>query len=99
MSRLAIALALALAASACGGGNNGAASPTSPSVQSAPRSTFTVSGMVVGQAGVPLEGAPVQVASQQGVTDSNGYYSLSAVPSSYGAASAIKVGYAAGLKL
>jgi len=98
MSRLFVALALALSVSACGG-NNDLATPSSPSVQSAPRSTFTVSGVVSGQGGAPVEGARVQVASQQGMSDGSGFYSLTGVPSSYGGTTAIKAGYAAGRKI
>jgi hypothetical protein len=98
MNRLAVALAVALGVSACGSDDTGVASPTSPSAQR-PDTTFTVSGVVSGQGGAPVEGARVQVASQQGVTDSTGHYSLSGVPSSYGGTSAIKAGYAASRKI
>jgi hypothetical protein len=94
MSRLTTVLTLALVVSACGG-SNGSSTPTSPTVPRPPDPTFTVSGVVVGQGSAPVEGAQVRVASQQGTTDGNGYYSLSGVPRSYGGVSAVKAGYAA----
>jgi len=93
MSRLSVVLPLALMVSACGGGY-GSVAPTSPTAPRPPEPTFTVSGVVVGQGSAPVEGAQVRVASQSGMTDVNGYYSLTGVPSSYGAASAVKAGYA-----
>src|SRR5688572_22674271 len=93
MYRLSLAATLGLAIAACGGGNV-APAPTSPSVL-APDPTFTVSGVVVGQGGVPLDGVSVRVAGKQGATDGSGHYSLLGVPRSYGGASAVKAGYAA----
>jgi hypothetical protein len=87
-----VAPALALMMAACGG-NNPSQNPASPSIP--PDPTFTVSGLVVGQGGAPIEGAKVFVAGKQGTTDGNGYYSLQEVPRSYGGASAVKAGYAA----
>jgi hypothetical protein len=77
---------------ACGG-NPPSQNPISPS--GPPDPTFTVSGLVVGQGGAPIEGAKIFVAGKQGTTDGNGNYSLHEVPRSYGAASAVKAGYAA----
>jgi hypothetical protein len=93
MFRLCLVLTLSIIVSACGGSND-TASPTSPSVPHPPDPTFTVSGVVFGQAGAPVEGAQVRVAGQHGTSDGNGYYSLPGVPASYGGASAVKAGYA-----
>jgi len=93
MYRLTLTATLGLVMTACSGGNVVPA-PTSPTVL-APDPTFTVSGVVVGQAGVPVEGVSVRVASKQATTDGSGRYTLLEVPRSYGAASAVKAGYAA----
>jgi hypothetical protein len=87
-----VASTLALMMAACGG-NNPSQNPVSPSVP--PDQTFTVSGLVVGQGGAPIEGAKIFVAGKQGTTDGNGYFGLPEVPRSYGGASAVKAGYAA----
>ena len=68
--------------------------PTSPTAPRPPDPTFTVSGVVVGQGSAPVEGAQVRMGGQSGLTDGNGYYSLTGGPSSYGGAYAVKVGYA-----
>ena len=94
MSRLSIVLSLAVLASACGGSSD-ALSPTSPSVARAADQAFTVSGVVVGQGGTPIEGVEVRIAGRQGLSDGNGNYNLQNVPASYGGASAVKAGYAA----
>ena len=98
MSRLSVVVTLALVVSACGG-SNGAATPVSPTTPRPPDPTFTVSGVVVGQGSAPVEGAQVRVAGQSGTSDSNGYYSLTGVPGSYGGVSALKAGYAAARKI
>ena len=98
MNRLSVVVTLALVVSACGG-NNGGATPISPTAPRPPDPTFTVSGVVVGQGSAPVEGAQVRVADQSGTTDGNGYYSLTGVPGSYGGVSAIKTGYAAARKI
>ena len=98
MNRLSVVVTLALVVSACGG-NNGGATPISPTAPRPPDPTFTVSGVVVGQGSAPVEGAQVRVAGQSGTTDGNGYYSLTGVPGSYGGVSAIKTGYAAARKI
>ena len=93
MNRLPVLMpTVALMMAACGG-NIPLQNPLSPSVPRDP--TFTVSGLVVGQGGAPVEGANVFVAGKQGTTDANGHYSLQEVPRSYGGASAVKTGYAA----
>ena len=72
---------------------------TSPSVQRPPDATFTVSGVVSGQGGLPVKGAQVRIAGKEGTSDGRGDYRLSGVPSSYGGTTAIKAGYAAGRKI
>ena len=92
MFRLNLAVAIGFLMTACGG--NAVPAPTSPSVLT-PDPTFTVSGVIVGQGGVPVEGVLVRVAGKQGTTDGSGHYTLLGVPRSYGGASAVKAGYAA----
>jgi hypothetical protein len=96
MPRVFVVVSFVVATAACGDGR--AIAPTSPTQTPPPDPTFTVSGAVVGQTptgSAPLEGVRVFVAGQYGTTDGNGYYSLPTVPRSYGAASAVKAGYAA----
>jgi hypothetical protein len=94
--RFAAILVLTLAIAACGGGSS--AAPSSLTTTQPPDPTYTVSGVVIGQTrtgSAPVEGVLVRVAGQSGITDGNGYYSLSGVPASYGGVSAVKAGYAA----
>src|SRR6185436_11162625 len=96
MTRLLTAVSAAMLTGACGGGPP--IGPTAPTQAPSSEPTFTVSGVVVGQTptgSAPVEGVQVRVAGQHGTTDANGYYSLSGVTRSYGAASAVKAGYAA----
>jgi hypothetical protein len=92
MNRLSV-LALAVTTVACGE-SNALLNPIAPSVAPA-NPTFTVSGTVFEQVGVPVEGVRVQVAGRQGTTDGNGNYTLLEVPRSSGGALAVKAGYAA----
>src|SRR5688572_15785435 len=78
MNRLSMVVTLAVTLAACGDSNR-SLNPYSPSVV-LPNPTFTVSGTVFGQGGVPLEGVKVQVAGRQGTTDGNGNYTLLEVP-------------------
>jgi len=96
MTRLVTAVSFAMLTGACGGGPP--IGPTAPTQAPSSEPTFTVSGVVVAQTptgSAPVEGVQVRVAGQHGTTDGNGYYSLPGVPKSYGAASAVKAGYAA----
>lgn len=96
MTRLVFAVSLGMLTVACSGGRS--IGPTSPTQTRSPDTTFTVAGMAVGQTpagSAPLEGVEVRVAGQRGTTDGDGYYRLSGVPRSSGAASAVKAGYAA----
>ena len=92
MNRLSV-LALAVTTVACGE-SNALLNPIAPSVAPA-NPTFTVSGTVFEQVGVPVEGVRVQVAGRQGTTDGNGNYTLLEVPRLSGGALAVKAGYAA----
>jgi hypothetical protein len=93
MNRLSVVVTLVVTMAACGDSGR-PVNPISPSV-APPNPTFTLSGTVVGQGGAPVDGVNVQVAGRQGTTDGNGNYTILEVPRSYGAASAIKAGYAA----
>jgi hypothetical protein len=92
--RLSVAVSLALLVQACGGGSV-PISPTPPTQASSPDATFTVSGVVFGQGNVPVAGARVGIANQQGTTDGSGTFSLRGVHRSYGTAYAVKEGFAA----
>lgn len=93
MNRLSMVVTLAVTLAACGDSNR-SLNPNSPSV-ALPNPTFTVSGTVFGQGGVPLEGVKVQVAGRQATTDGNGNYTLLELPRSHGGTLALKAGYAA----
>ena len=92
MNRRSVVLTLAVTLTACSDSDR-PLNIISPS-GTVPFPMFMVSGTVFEQVGVPLEGVKVQVAGRQGTTDRDGNYTLE-VPRSYGAALALKAGYAA----